>query len=465
MRCHLPMRTSKPCKPFDARRMALHILDQLEASGLTLDQVLETHFTAEALDSSRDRALATAIIYGVLRWRARLDYLITRFSKTPLAKIEPRIRNILRIGLFQIVFLDRVPMSAAVNTAVEMSKDHGPQFIARFVNGVLRNAARQHQTVVFPAVKSDPVQALAVVHSFPSWLTARWLKRFGIEETIRLCEAVNTIPLLTIRVNPMRASREELEVTLAARTAGITPTPFSPDGLLLQGPVAAIPDLPGFQEGCFQVQDEAAQLVTHLLAPRPGENNLDACAGLGGKTAHMAQQMQDQGTILAVDQSADRLKCLATEMQRLGINMVRTLAQDLCRELPMPVDRPFDRILLDAPCSGLGVLRRNPDAKWSALKKDLQRFQQRQLLLLQNLAPLVKPKGVMVYAVCSNEPEENEAVIQAFLSNHPEFSLEPPAEEFPAAARSLIDSAGFLKTYPHRHHTDGFFAARLCKKR
>ncbi|MFZ5568896.1 MAG: 16S rRNA (cytosine(967)-C(5))-methyltransferase RsmB [Thermodesulfobacteriota bacterium] len=458
------MKKNNASGPDDARGMAVMILNLLSSSRTTLDQAVEEYLTRDRMPSHRERSLAMAILYGVMRWRARLDHMIRHFSATPLNKIDPEILNILRISLFQLLYLDRVPTSAAVNTAVELTKKYGRPYITRYVNGVLRNAARSFQTVPFPSIEEDPIQALAAEYAFPAWLMERWLHRFGMDQTRKLCEAVNTIPPITIRVNPLKTSRETVYGTLSPAVESISPTPYSPEGLQLSGPSTAIPDFQEFKDGLFQVQDEASQLVAYLLAPRPDETVLDACAGLGGKTANIAQMMNNRGRLVAMDLSSAKLNRLATEMNRMGISMVYPAAQDILLEFGPEVLCQYDRVLLDAPCSGLGVLRRNPDGKWSDAKKKLLRFQRNQLALINRLAALVKPGGILVYSVCSFEPEENELLIETFLNHHPQFFLEKPPETFPNTALGLIDSRGFLKTYPHLHHTDGFFGARLRRK-
>ncbi len=448
----------------DARNAALLVLNIVETSRCTLDQAMEEQFPPDHMISNRERALAMAIIYGVLRWRGRLDWIITHFSKTPLAKIDPIILNIIRIGLFQITHLSRIPASAAVNTSVELSKAYGRPFITRYVNGVLRNAARSFQTVPFPSIEANPVQSLAATHSFPEWMLTRWTRRFGIAETIQLCDAVNTIPPITIRVNPLKTSRETVQNALSHLVEKISVTPYSPDGLHILGPANTISDFQEFRNGLFQVQDEAAQLVAYLLSPQPEETVLDACAGLGGKTAHIAQMMKNRGSLTAMDHRPAKLDRLSSEMKRMGITIVHPIVQDITQEFTAPISRQYDRVLLDAPCSGIGVLRRNPDGKWSDIKRELARFQQNQLALMQRLAAVVKPGGILVYAVCSFEPEENENLIETFLKDHPQFSVERPTESFPESAATLVDPKGYLKTYPHRHGTDGFFGARLHKK-
>jgi 16S rRNA (cytosine967-C5)-methyltransferase len=451
--------------PPDARKEALILLTELDRRRhATLDQLLDARRKDLPHWSGRDRAFLQALVFGVLRSRNRLDWIIRHFSKTPFRKIAPDIRNLLRLGIYQLLFMDRVPASAAVNTAVELAKGIGAPWTVKFVNGLLRNVSRHHAAVQFPDIAADPVQALVVQQSLPKWLVRRWLDRFGPEQGARLCAAVNDIPPLSLRTNTLQTSRQALLAALATSAAAVQPTRHAPEGILLSGPQTDVPAMPGFDAGHFQVQDEAAQLVTHLLAPSPGQRILDACAGLGGKTGHIAQLMGNQGEIVALDSVTGKLKALEQEMLRLGISIVVTARHDLSRP-PDPASLgTFDRILLDAPCSGLGVLRRNPDTRWQRTQQDLSRFAGRQATFLNHLAPLVKPGGLLVYAVCSMEPEENEMVLERFLDQNRQFArvgIQADAVDDPSA---VLGPDRCLRTFPHIHGMDGFFAACLERR-
>ncbi|OEU68139.1 MAG: 16S rRNA (cytosine(967)-C(5))-methyltransferase [Desulfobacterales bacterium PC51MH44] len=448
---------------YDARKSALHILNTLDKGRQTLDSILEEVLSKETLHSRKDRALLQALVYGVLRWRARLDWIIEYFSKTRLSRVDPKVLNILRLGLFQIIYLSRVPVSAAVNTSVEMAKSEAAPWVVGYVNGLLRNAVREHQRVSFPDIDKDAVLALATTKSFPKWLIKRWLDQFGLQETGLLCDAINIIPPITVRTNMLKTSRDKLAKSLAEYAVKIEPTNYSPDGIYFSNPKTSIPEIKAFKDGLFQVQDEAAQLVTLLLNPQPGEAVLDACAGLGGKTGHIGQMMKNQGQLLAVDKDNKKLLRLDSEMHRLGISIVTTCTHDLTNPLNQKRFGKFDRILLDAPCSGLGVLRRNPDTKWIAAKQNLEYYQKIQALFLDNLVHLVKPSGLLVYAVCSTEPEENESVVKGFLNKHAEFAIEKNLMGLPFKSNSLVNENGYLKTFPHLNSMDGFFA--VCLKR
>jgi 16S rRNA (cytosine967-C5)-methyltransferase len=292
-------------------------------------------------------------------------------------------------------------------------------------------------------------------------LVERWIKSFGIEETKLLCQANNQIPPITLRTNTLKVRRKDLFEEVRDFAKEITLTRYAPDGISLRGLQRAVSDVACFEQGWFQVQDEASQLVTLLLDPQPGQIVLDACAGLGGKTSHVAQLMKDQGKITAMDNQAWKLQHLEQAMNRLGISCVKTLDHDLLKALPTGMTGAFDRVLLDAPCSGLGVLRRNPDAKWKKNEASLRDLHANQLGFLESLAPVVKEGGCMVYAVCSAEPEEGEQVVKDFLDRHAGFMVDQEPGAFWKDHEGLLDNRGFLRTLPHRQDMDGFFAVRL----
>jgi 16S rRNA (cytosine967-C5)-methyltransferase len=447
----------------DARKLALNVLDSLESGHSTLDRALDAVGEKNPACSGRDRALLNILVYGVLRWRNRLDWIINHFSKTRMDKINPKILNLLRIGTFQIIYLDRVPDSAAVNTSVEIAKSFSNPWTTRYVNALLRNVARHFDEVPFPEYEKDPVCALSVNASFPEWLVQRWVDRLGRQETKALCEAINKIPPITVRTNTLKTDHESLLQSLQEKTEKMQQTDYAPDGVSFYNPVAPLHKLDPFEKGWFQVQDEAAQLVSMVLSPEPGDTVLDACAGMGGKTGHIAQLMNNSGTIVAMDNNPEKLELLKAEMARLGITIVSTVVHDLSDPIEIIRDRLYDRVLLDSPCSGLGVLRRNPDAKWSGSAKKIETHKKIQRRFLDTLSKAVKPSGILVYAVCSVEAEENEEVVKDFLNSHPNFDIVSDPNWLSEKIRLLIDQEGFLRTFPHRHNMDGFFA--VCLKR
>jgi 16S rRNA (cytosine967-C5)-methyltransferase len=445
----------------DARAAALIVLDRLDRNRETLDAVLDDAAPMLTALSRRDRALFNQLVYGVLRWRLRLDAIVAAYADRALKNISPSILNILRIGLFQILFMDRIPASAAVNTAVNLTRRGGTPKAAGFVNALLRNTLRHPDRFELPDAAGSPEEHIAIVCSLPHWLASRWIDRLGASEARRLADAMNAIPPISLRCNGLKNSLPELIEAIGGQAEAVAIMEAVAGGLNLVRPGCAIPEMKAFIDGRFAVQDGGAQLVSLLLGPQPGETVLDACAGLGGKTTHLAQLMNNQGTIVAMDLATDKLARLEKETRRLGVSIVQTRRVDLNR--PVAADRlpRFDRILLDAPCSGLGVLRRNPDAKWSSREKNIARFADRQSLFLDHLAPLVKKGGVMVFAVCSMEPEENEQPVKTFLKKHPNFAISDPQRMEDKTVRPFMGEDGFLRTFPHIHQMDGFFAARL----
>ena len=449
----------------DPRRAALNILNTLDMGRDTLDRIMETARHGEPGSATPDRRLLNAITFGVLRWRGRLDWIIARYSSTRLDRIDPPVLNILRIAVFQFAFLDKIPVSAAVDTAVELAKSTAPPYVVRFVNGVLRNAARGYKNLELPDVASDPAAALAVTHSFPGWLIERWIGRFGIEQTAGLCRAINTIPPVTLRTNTLKTTREKLAQAVFRRAETVRNTPVAPHGLAMYGLHMPVSEMEAFRKGLFQVQDEAAQLISVLLDPRPGETVLDACAGLGGKTGHIGQIIRNRGHIVAADMAGNKLARLERDMERLGISIVETCRGDLADSGKRLPSGPFDRVLLDAPCSGLGVLRRNPDAKWRVQEHTVASCAHRQGVLLDRVSRFVRRSGILVYAVCSMEPEENDIVVKDFLKNHPDFVMDTRWPDLSFDPEGIRDSSGCLRTFPHRHGMDGFFAVRLERKK
>lgn len=449
----------------NARQIAVDLLYQLESSRNTLDMLLER---AEPLFDQLDRvdrALAHALIFGVARWQGQLDWFLGELLQRPGKKLDPWIRIVLRMGLFQILHLDRIPNSAAVNTAVDLVKANDRKWAAGFVNGVLRTATRKTRpTTPGPEMSDDPVAGLAVRHAFPSWLIARWIHRWGFEQTQSLCMALNRIPPVTLRTNTTKTTRDALIDALAHEVKSILPALHSPEGIHCVAPARPIKQWDAYAAGWFQVQGEAAQLVSHYLQVRPGQRVWDACAGMGTKTAHLAQLMNNHGELTATDLASAKLQKLDADLKRLGISCVRTRRLDLehadrLNGLPL-----FDRILIDAPCTGLGVLQKNPDGKWRTRAADIGACAAKQLTLLTNAASHLRPDGRLVYAVCSLEPEENEGVVESFLQKHPDFVIDSVDISSLMNTQNLMTSKGFLRTLPHRHQMDGFFAAALKRR-
>ena len=447
-----------------ARNIASNVLYRCQSGKHTLDHVLSQADQQIQRLHRVDRALLHAIVYGVLRWQARLDWVIDHLTLRPGKRIDPLVRVILRMGVFQIHYLERIPISAAVNTCVELTKKKQRKWASGFVNSVLRRAADRGKEIPWPDRNNDPIAFMSIFHAFPQWLISRWIGYWGMDETEALCKAINTIPPITIRTNTLRVDRRRLMEHIQTEAKGVSPTAHSPEGISFSSVSHPLAHWKAFQKGWFQVQSEAPQCIAHLLDVSSGHRVWDACAGLGTKTAHLAQRMENKGHIVATDLSANKLDELKVEMRRLGITIVDPLQLDLAQPPAHWHYSPYDRILVDAPCSGLGVLQKNPDGKWRSNPTVIQNNSHQQLTLLDNAAVHLKPKGIMVYAVCSIEPEENEQVIQGFLQKHPEFAIDQPKLDQVMDRKELLTSEGFVKTLPHQHQMDGFFAAALKKR-
>jgi 16S rRNA (cytosine967-C5)-methyltransferase len=410
--------------------------------------------------SGPDRGLFAELVFGVLRRQGTLDHVLSGLLTQPLARQEPQVLIFLRLGLYQLMYLDRIPESAAVNESVNLAKQILPR-ASGLVNAVLRNYLRHKDSVTFPDPVAAPAASIAARHSHPAWLVKLWFSQIGEAETELLAEASSRQPPLTLRANTLTTTRSDLLEKFAANGIPATPCRFSPFGLMVEGR-HHIPGLPGFREGLFAVQDEASQLAGILLDPQPGERVLDTCAAPGGKATHLAQLMDNRGELLAMDISGSKLPLIQEAAQRLGITIIRTRMADLLQTGAFPADA-FDRVLLDAPCSGLGVIRRNPEAKWRLTPEDVTRLAVTQKAMLKNAIRMLKPGGVLVYSTCSTTLEENEAVVGDFLSRHPHCVLENLNEQFPDY-RELFTEEGMFRAWPHRHGMDGFFAARIRKK-
>ena len=445
-----------------ARAVALDALLSVERDQTFADDALDHSISRSALDS-RDRALALELVYGVLRNQSTLDWRLDYVATKSMAKLPVRVRMALRLGAYQLLHLDRIPSSAAVNESVTLMKTGGTSaHWPGFVNAVLRALIRT-PAPPWPDPAVDPVRALSVRHACPAWLTERWLSRFDVQDAEALCRSTTVIPPLTIRTNTLRTAREALASRFIEQGHAVHPTRISPVGLVLNK-CGSVAELPLFREGAFYVEDEAAQLIAPILDPQPGELVLDACAAPGGKTTHLAALMHNRGEIIAMDRSAARLRLLENNCRRLGIGIVRTIRADATSPLPPTLrERPFDRILVDAPCSGLGVLRRHPEGKW---RKDAEALPQHQTLqqhVLEGAGNRLRPGGVLVYSTCSSEPEENEQVIDQFCSAHKEFRRESVAPWLPPSGSALVTSQGDLSTMRNDDSMDMFFAARLRK--
>jgi len=441
------------------RRAALDALTLVDEKSLFADEAIRRATAGAVPFEARDRAFLSELVRGTLRRRGGIDYFLAALAHRSFRKNPVKIRNLLRLGAYQIFFLDRVPPWAAVDSTTELAKEIAHAGQVRFVNGILRNLVRRKEKIELPD-PSDPVSHLSVKHSFPEWLTARWLARFREAGADRLMAACNEPPATTLRINGLQPDGTEYLERLAAAVDRCSPHPLCPEGVIVDfsGPVE---NLPGFREGRFYVQDGGAMLVSRLMGPKAGERILDACAAPGGKASHLAELMGDEGEIVALEVDPRRVVRIVENMERLRISSVHPRVGD---GVSIEFSEPFDGILIDTPCSGLGTIRRHPEAKWLKVEEELTRHRERQLALLRNLARFVRPGGRVVYSTCSMEPEENEEVIGEFLREKWGFVIDLDPTLLPREAWKMIDGEGFFHARPDLHDTDGFFAVRMIRR-
>ncbi|MGB7412676.1 MAG: 16S rRNA (cytosine(967)-C(5))-methyltransferase, partial [Thermosynechococcaceae cyanobacterium] len=399
------------------------------------------------------------LLYGCTRRQRTLDALIDQFAKKPASEQPPELRTLLHLGLYQLRYLGQIPVSAAVNTTVDLAKQNGLAGLSGFVNGFLRNYARHADGSDPLVLPSDPVQRLGVQHSYPDWIVEVWLSQIGPDETEVLCQYLNQPPALDIRINVLKTTREAVQAQLEAADIAVEPIPHLPQALRIQDSAGPIPKMPGFTEGLWTVQDASAQLVSHVLNPQPGSVVVDVCAAPGGKATHMAELMQGQGVVWACDRTSSRLRRLQQNLKRLDIDIIEQWTGD-SRELSDEIP-PADAILIDAPCSGLGTLHRHADARWQQTPEKVKELSLLQAQLLEASAQRVKPGGVLVYATCSLHVDENENVVQGFLETHSGWRLDQ--NFLPAGQRDWQQAAGWVKVWPHQQAMDGFFIAKMLK--
>ncbi len=447
------------------RDLALRALNSPNRRPGFAERYLEKAFRQEPRLKGRDRAFAVHLVQGVLRWQLRLDWIIEQAVHFPFKEIEPPVLNILRLALYQIFFMDRVPESAAVNEAVKQATAEGRKHVAGFVNGILRNVCRRKDQIAYPDAEKDRVLYLSVFHSYPTWIVEKWIRELGIDSTERLLAAGNRIPDLIIRSNSLKIDRPGLLKRLEGEGVVGNATRYAPVGLRIEG-VGGRPvnEWNSFREGLFQVQDEAAQICSYLLCPKKGEAVLDMCAGLGGKTTHLAEFLKDRGRIVALDINHGRLVRLSKNAGRLGIGCMSAVVADAGADTSFHSNVSFDKILVDGPCSGLGVLSRHPDGKWNKREEDLEELACVQKNILDNAVTMLKKGGRLLYTTCTISRDENDQVVHGFLEKNRQMALMDLKARIPPWGHDLIDDWGFYRTFPHIHGTDGFFGALFIKR-
>ena len=436
------------------RGLAVKILNRVERTDAYLEKLLDNELKNAEL-SGPDKALLYEIVHGVTRWQGRLDWILNGFYKGQFSKAIPNLKNGLRVALYQILFLDRIPDHAAVNEAVEFVKKLQGQKPADLTNAILRNIIRSKNAIRYPDPNEDLIGYLSAYYSHPSWMVKRYVERFGREETEKLLNANNEKPYLTLRVNAIKTNIQEFKSLLEQVNLKYRPGKFLEEFVQLQN-LTNISAWDYYTKGYFNIQDESAGLAVRLLDVHPGMNVLDMCAAPGGKTAYLGSLMNNTGKITAIDRYEGRLKLVSKNNERLGLTCVTTIESDALEF----ESEPFDRVLADVPCSGSGTLSKKPDIKWKKDIFDLRKMTEIQLKLISRAATFVKPGGVLVYSTCSIEPEENYEVVKKFLENNPNFKLDSAKDK---VADNLVDENGCIQTFPHRHLMDGAFAAKLIR--
>jgi 16S rRNA (cytosine967-C5)-methyltransferase len=447
-----------------ARVAAYQALLAIADHGLDLPAALAE--SRRRLSDARDKALAAEIVHGTLRWQRALDALIAAAATTGRVPTDGRLLTILRLSLYQILHLDRVPASAVVDDAVDLARLAQRAPAAGFVNALLRSLLRQRHRLQLPprpppgGDRHAALAYLGITHSHPEWLVGRWLDRYGLDAAEAWVQFNNATPPVTLRVNALRATRAETQAWLEERGVRTRPVRHAPLGLVVEE--TENPSVLHEVTDRWVIQDEASQLVSLMVGAHQGERVLDLCAAPGGKTTAMAVDMQDTGLLVACDVRPRRLRLLRETLAAFGTHAGRVV--HVSRDAPLPFAPAFDRVLVDAPCSGLGTVRRDPDLKWRRHEADLAVLAAAQELLLYRAAATVAPGGRLVYATCSSEPDENDDVVDRFLRAQPEFTL-AAAPVLPPTAAGLVDERGVLRTLPHRDGLEAFFATGFVRRR
>jgi 16S rRNA (cytosine967-C5)-methyltransferase len=435
-----------------ARGLAVKILNRIERTDAYLDKLVNSELrSGELVD--QDKGLLNDIVTGVVRWQMKLDWVLNGFYRGNFPKADVNIKNAMRVALYQMMFLDRVPHHAAVNEAVEFVKRLRGDKYAGVVNGVLRNIQRHLEEIRYPDRNENLIHHLSVFHSHPIWIVRRWVERYGEEQAEKLLIANNDKPPLTVRINKIRINPAEFIKILEKEGIQYTPSPYLDHYLRLKNS-GGMAQLEMFRMGYFSIQDESAGIAGKLLDPQQGERVIDLCSGPGGKSMHLAEVMNNTGEVLSVEKYPSRAELVKSAAERLGLTNINVIVEDV-NEIETKI---ADRVLVDVPCSGLGVLRKKPDIKLKREASEIAKLTEIQYRLLEKAAVLTKPGGVLVYSTCTIEPEENEMIVQRFLENHREFSLDDPT---PFVSKDFVTPKKTVETLPHVHSMDGAFAARL----
>ena len=444
----------------DARFGAYEILQRVEQGGYA-DRLLDSYLERHPGMDPRERGLLTELVYGLLRLRGRVDFALEQFSRQPLQRLEANALLLLRLGAYQLLELDRVPAHAAVHATVELAHQVGMGRVAGLVNGTLRTLVREQASINWP--EPDDLKAyLQHRCSLPGWLVKELLRQFPNVDSRALGEALTEAAPLTLRTNTLKTARSKLLAALTDAGHVARSCRYTPEGIIVEK--RASQTLPGNEEGWYQIQDEASMLVGHLLDPQPGEKILDACAAPGGKTTHISALTNNKARITALEKYPQRVELINQGAARIGCQGIEARCWDLTEPADFLEPESFDRILVDAPCSGLGVLRRNPESRWSKRPADIKALVELQRTILRQVAPLLRPGGHLLYSVCTFTAAETDAIAHHFLASHANFAQEDFRTLLPAEWQELTTADGCVRTLPHHHDgMDAFFAARFVK--
>ena len=439
----------------DSREIILNILMDININGAYSNHSINKHLKNKNIENEN---FIREIVYGVIENKMYIDYIISQASSIKLKKIHPTILEILRMGVYQIVFMDKIPNRAAVNEAVNLSKKHGHKGISGFVNGVLRNISKNKEKLMMVDNKNE-VDFLSIKYSHPKWMIEIWLKNYGFEFTEKLCKENNSKAKLNIRVNTLKINKEELMERLSEYN--VHETKYAKDGIVIDNPLR-ITSTEEYKKGYFTIQDESSMLVSQIMAPKENSFVLDLCSAPGGKATHIAQLMNNKGKIICRDIYDHKLKLIKENSERLGINIIEVEKFD-ATVLDESLIEKVDYCIIDAPCSGLGIIRRKPEIKWNRYKEDIKDLTKIQWNILNNAKRYLKPGGIMIYSTCTIMKEENSDMIYNFLSENGDFKLVGFKNEFLSDEFGEDANQGFIQLFPHIHSTDGFFIAKLKK--
>ncbi|HEX2788563.1 MAG TPA: 16S rRNA (cytosine(967)-C(5))-methyltransferase RsmB [Ignavibacteria bacterium] len=447
----------------DARSIAVKILCRTERTDSYLDKLIDAELRTDVLNDF-DKSLLNELSHGVIRWMRRLDWFLNGFYRGNYEKCLPEVKNTLRVAMYQILFLNKIPHFAAVNEAVEFIKKLRGDKHAAVVNGLLRTILRTLNNLVWPSRDVDEVNYLGIVQSHPNWMVKRWIARFGFDDAVKLCESNNKRPILSLRINKLKISSEDFEKYLNEKNIQFRKSDYLSNFYTIKILSKIYAD-DYFKQGYFSVQDISAGFVAELIKPQEGDLIIDLCSAPGGKTAHLSELMSNKGEIIAVEKYLSRIEVMKSNFKRLEVKNVKILHDDVneptSAELTETLVGKADKVLLDAPCSGLGVLSKKPDIKWKREFEDIKMLQDLQMNMIENASKYVKPGGVLVYSTCTTEKEENMDVVNQFLQNHPEFEIDAASKY---VTDKVVNSDGVIEVFPHTHHIDGSFAARLVRK-